>query len=108
MDILTNKKIESYDYNCRYAFTPYYLNTVDDREIYGIGTQISKDLPFVEYTIKQGDTLDELALQYYGNPTFWWVIAYFNDILDSFQDLIELPPKLRIPSISKVQFGGDR
>ena len=42
------------------------------------------------------DRLDALASKYLGNPSFWWIIAEYNEIL-WFQDL-EVGEVLRIPS----------
>lgn len=108
MDILTNRRIESYDYNSRYATVPYFFNTVDKRQIYGIGTAFDKNIQWVLHVVKQQDTLDRLALQYFGNPTFWWIIAYFNDIQDAFENLSAKFRTIKIPSISKISFGADR
>jgi hypothetical protein len=46
-----------------------------------------------------------LALKYYNNPTYWWAIAYFNDIGDSFGRLIDQFEIIKIPSISAITFG---
>jgi hypothetical protein len=27
---------------------------------------------------KQGDSIEKLASQYYGNPSYWWILALFN------------------------------
>lgn len=34
----------------------------------------------IEYTIKDGDRLDKIAQQYYGNVGLWWVVAARNDL----------------------------
>ena len=105
MDTLKNKNYESYDYLSRYTHVPYYFDTVKQREIYGIGSNLSKDSPYVSHKITQEDTLHSLSLQYYNNPTYWWVIAYFNDIQDSFVHLIDYYSTLRIPNIASISFG---
>ena len=105
MDTLKNKNYESYDYLSRYAQVPYYFDTIRQREIYGIGSNLSKDSPYVSPKVTQEDTLHSLSLQYYNNPTYWWVIAYFNDIQDSFVSLIDYYKILRIPNISGISFG---
>lgn len=104
MEKLTNTRVESFDYRSRYAGVNYYFDTVKQRDIYGIGRQIRFDTPYVSHKVKIGDTLDKLALTYYNNPSFWWVIAYFNKINDPF---IEISPKysiLKIPTISSIVF----
>ena len=90
MDTLKNKNYESYDYLSRYTQVPYYFDTLKQREIYGIGSNLSKDSPYVSHKVTQEDTLHSLSLQYYNNPTYWWVIAYFNDILIFTLDILEV------------------
>ena len=43
MDVLKDKNIETFDYVCRYSTVPFYYHTLDDKYIYGIGTQIEKE-----------------------------------------------------------------
>ena len=64
-----------------------------------------KDTQYVSHKVTQEDTLHSLSLQYYNNPTFWWVIAYFNDIPDAFIKLSDRYAVLKIPSIASVEFG---
>lgn len=108
MDVLTGKNYENYDYTCRYSTVPYYYNKEDDKYIYGVGTQLNKDTPYVAHKVVATDTLDSLALKYYGNPTYWWAIAYFNNIMDCYESLIDNFSVLKIPTISSLEFGGER
>ena len=105
MDTLKNKNYENYDYLSRYAQVPNYFDTIGQREVSGIGHNLSKDSPYVSHKINPEDTLHSLALQYYNNPTYWWVIAYFNDIQDSFISLKEYYNILKIPNIAGISFG---
>lgn len=108
MDVLRNKKVEMYDYVCRYTGVPYYYNSEDDREIYGLGSNLKKETSWVAHKIRPEDTLDSLSLKYYANPSFWWVIAYFNNIQDSFIKLSDYYDIIKIPSISGIVFGDER
>lgn len=108
MDILTNKRYFSYDYTSRYTNVPVYYNTVKKRDLFGIGTPMFKNTPYVSHTLKASDTLDSLALKYYNNPSYWWVIAAFNGILDSLVPLTNLGLVIKIPNISSIQFGDER
>ena len=108
MDILTNKKYGEFDYICRYVETPFYYNTVDKRDVPGITSNINKDISWVAHKVKPTDTLDSLALNYYNNPTFWWAIAYFNNIQDPFIHLATKFDIIKIPSISQIEFGDFR
>lgn len=105
MDTLKNKNYESFNYLSRYTNTPYYYDTLKCREIFGIGTNLKNNTEFVTHKVASNDTLHSLALKYYNNPTFWWIIAYFNDIQDSFKPLKIKYETLRIPSISSIEFG---
>ena len=105
MDTLKNKMYENFDYLSRYTNTPYYHDTLTGKEIYGIGTNLKNNSEYVTHVIKSNDTLNSLALKYYNNPTFWWIIAYFNDIQDPFKPLRNKYQTLKIPSISSIEFG---
>lgn len=108
MDILKNKIYEQYSYTCRYLDTPQYFNTVDKREIMGLGSNMFKNSAYVSHKLVPTDTLDSLALTYYNNPTLWWVIAYFNDLVDSFENLQDLYTELKIPNLPSIEFGDER
>ena len=105
MDTLKNKTYANFDYLSRYSNTPYYYDTLADRQIYGIGTNIKTNAEFLTHILKSNDTLESLSLKYYNNPTFWWVIAYFNDIQDPFKPLLSKYNTIKIPSISNIEFG---
>ena len=108
MDILKDKVYENYNYLNRYTNVPYYFNTVDHRYIYGIGTQVRTDTASTLHQTEPDDTLAYLALKYYNNPTYWWAIAYFNNIQDAFVQLYQKYPTLRIPDIASLTFGAER
>jgi len=108
MDVLKDKQYYQYDYTSRYTGVPYYYNIADQRQIYGIGSNLNKNTAWVAHQVSETDTLDYLALKYYNNPTFWWIIAYFNDIQDAFIRLFDKYTMLKIPSISSIEFGAER
>jgi hypothetical protein len=108
MDSLKNKKYASFDYVSRYASVPYFYHTIDNKEVSGIGKNMRKDINWVAHKVVSTDTLDKLALTYYNNPTYWWIIAYFNDIQDAFINLKEHYDILKIPAITNVSFADAR
>ena len=61
------------------------------------------DTPYIIYTAKQGDTYDNLALRYYANPTYWWIITDFNRVLDPFVSP-KIGEKIKIPIFSNLEF----
>ena len=103
MERLINKNYKDYDYLSRYITFPYYYNTLDKKYIYGITAQLNKNTPYSLHKVKLNETLDSIALDYYNNPTFFWVIAYFNNIEDVFEEL-ELGQQLKIPTLSEITF----
>ena len=105
MDTLRNKQFETYNYTSRYTTVPFYYDTLENREVYGIGANMLKNVSFTSHNVRQTDTLHNLALKYYNNPTYWWVIAYFNDIQDAFRPLWEYMDIIQIPAISSIEFG---
>ena len=111
MDVLKDKKTQQFNYTCRMTPRSYYYHTVDDKYIYGVGYNMSKKLPYDVYVTKQSDLdyplyklLDSLANYYYGDPTLYWVIADFNDILDVFKNL-ESIASVKIPKLSAIKWG---
>ena len=51
----------------------------------------------------EGDRLDNLAFQFYGDPSLWWYIAKANDL-----NSINIPAgtSLRIPASAEYAIGG--
>lgn len=105
MDNLKNKKYIQYDYISRYTSIPTYYHTVDQKEICGLSKNLLKNSAWAAHKVVDTDTLDKLALAYYNNPSYWWVIAYFNDIQDAFINLKDYFDVLKIPAISTIVFG---
>lgn len=105
MNTLKNKTYQTFDYLSRYASIPYYFDTLQNREVYGIGTGLKTSTEYVTHKVRSNDTLDALSLKYYNNPTFWWIIAYFNNIQDPFKPLRNKYATLKIPNISSIEFG---
>lgn len=108
MDSLKDKRYASFDYISRYASVPYYYHTGDRVDVPGLGKNMLKNVTWVAHKVTSTDTLDKLALIYYNNPTYWWVIAYFNDIQDAFINLKDYFEVLKIPAITSVSFGDMR
>lgn len=102
-NILTDKKYREYHKMSRYSGVPYYYNPMDDKFIYGIGTNLKDTTPYKVHKIKEGETLDTLALYYYNNPTYYWIIADFNRIQDPYIKL-KVDSKLKIPTFSGIEF----
>lgn len=103
MDILINKAYKDYDYISRYTSFPYYYNTKDKKYIYGFTSQLNQDVTYTLHKVKPNETLDTIALDYYNNPTFYWVLAYFNNIQDCYEPL-EIDQILKIPTLSELTF----
>ena len=105
-EILSNKTYKDYSYNCRYITVPEYFHNVDQKYVSGTTSHLIENNTYVYHTIKKNETLDSISLVYYNSPLYFWVIADFNKIQDP---LIELTTgqKLKIPTLSNIQFEGD-
>lgn len=104
MDTLKNKKYLNYGYLSRMTSTPVYFDTLKSKYANGISVDLNKETPSVTHKVKHGETLDSLALKYYNNPTYWWIIAMFNDIQDAFVDIAEKYTVLQIPNLGALIF----
>lgn len=93
----------NYDSLSRYSLVPNYYNYSDKKEMSGTGFQLEDDTAYVLHKVKQGDSYDSIALQYYNNPTYYWIILDFNRILDPFHEP-EVGDLLKVPSISVIAF----
>lgn len=108
MDELKNKHYITHDYRSRYTPSPVYYNEKYQKEVMGVGLNIKKDSSYILHKVVSTDTLEKLALTYYSNPTYWWVIAQFNCIFNLFDRLSDHYKTLKIPSISSISFGVER
>ena len=98
MNILTDKTAKTSNYFSRYNGLYYYYNTLDNKYQLQTGSWYSQDNTYEVYTVQEGDTYDSIALKYYGNPTYYWVICDFNRITDSLKKL-EVGDTLMIPTL---------
>ena len=103
MDVLKDKSYKEYSHISRYNEIPYYYHVLDDKYIQGKANWLDDSTIYTEYTIQRLDTLDSLALDFYNNPTLYWIIASFNRIKDPFEPL-KIGQKLKIPSLSNIRF----
>lgn len=103
MDVLTEKTYRDYAKLSRYSPFPYYYHTVDDKYVYGTTAYLKNTTLCRSHTVVKGDTFDSLALEYYNNPTLYWVICSYNRIRDPFTELKE-GSTIKIPSISNIEF----
>ena len=104
MDVLVNKSKKFYDYTSRYAPFPYYYHTVDKKYVYGITNNLNTNTEYVVHMIKDTDTVDSLALKYYGRPDLYWVICDFNRIQDPYINLYDNFNFIFIPSLSGLRY----
>ena len=108
MDVLTKKQWAEYNYTSRYTPFPFYYNEEDRKYIYGITKQLGQDVDYVLHTLKDSDTVDSLALKYYGRPDLYWVICDFNRLNDPYINLKARMDTIRIPSISNIYYSSGR
>lgn len=102
-DILKDKKYRDYKKLSRYGAVPYYYNIIDNKYMYGTSLNLDTSTAHRMHKVVDNDTLDSLALYYYNNPTYFWIIADFNGIKDPYCKL-KIGEVLKIPTFSAIQF----
>lgn len=100
---ITNTKYSNYDYISRYSNFPEYYDETDDVWFRGTSSQLSSETSYQSYTVKRNDTYDSIALKFYNNPTYYWIICDYNRISDSFTRPEE-GTLLKIPTFSSITF----
>lgn len=103
MDVLEKKAYKFYAKLSRYSSIPYYYQTLDNKYVYGTCLQLNENTPYKIHKVKQNDTYDSLALQYYNNPTYYWIICDFNRVQDPFTEP-EIGIEIKIPTMSTIEF----
>ena len=103
MNILKKSPSKQYSYISRYAPDTVYYHTLDNKYISSTARPLNSNTPYTEYKVQRGDTFDNIALFYYNNPTYYWIICAFNNINDPFKVLQE-GMTLKIPSLASIQF----
>lgn len=83
MNVLTNKTIKTSNYYSRYNGFDYYYNKLDNKNQMSTSKWLNQSNTYQTYKVKDGDTYDSIALWFYNNPTYYWIICDFNRILDS-------------------------
>ena len=103
MEVLKNKSYNDNNRLSRYAPFPYYYHTKDDKYVSGVVSYLKDTTVYTSYKVQHSDTFDSIALEFYNNPTLYWIICSFNRIQDPFTELVE-GQVLKIPSISNIEF----
>ena len=102
MNVLKDKSSRTYFYTSRYATLPYYYNTLDKKYVYGISKNLNTNTDYVLHNLVDSDSLDSLALKYYGRPDLFWVIADFNNLNDPYIRLVDKMSLIKIPALSGI------
>ena len=102
MNVLKDKSSKKYLYTSRYATLPYYYNTLDKKYMYGISKNLNTNTDYVLHNLVDSDSLDSLALKYYGRPDLFWVIADFNNLNDPYIRLVDKMNSIKIPALSGI------
>lgn len=61
-------------------------------------TQV-KSYNYEMYTVKEGDTLQNIAYKYYGDSGYWHYIMEMNDIVNPFEEVV-IGKLLKIPKLN--------
>lgn len=102
-EILQNKTYTDYNYICRYSGFPYWYHSEDAKYIYGITSQLSKNISYTIHTVKNNETFDSISLYYYNSPLYFWVIMDFNNLQDPFEQP-KVGSQLKIPTLAGISY----
>ena len=104
MNILTNESTKTSNYFSRYNGIAQYYNKHDKKYQLALKSWLRKNFTSVPYVVQDNDTFDYIALKFYNNPTYYWIICDANKIIDPMKE----PKKgdtLLIPSLdNNLQF----
>lgn len=103
MEVLSNKFQKTYETLSRYSTCSSYYNKLFDKYVTETGSNLDTTTSYTLYKVLPGDTYDSISLQFYDNPTYYWVIMNYNRILDAFTEPIP-GMYLKIPELSKIEF----
>ena len=70
--------------------------------MYGISKNLNTNTDYVLHNLVDSDSLDSLALKYYGRPDLFWVIADFNNLNDPYIRLVDKMSSIKIPALSGI------
>lgn len=94
---------KTYDYFSRYSELNTYYSNLDKKRYYETSNHLSKDIDsYIKHTVCLNENLDTIALKYYANPLYWWIIADINGIKDPFK--LEVGKVLIVPYLNQVKF----
>ena len=102
MTVIRDSGLKEYSYLSRYASIPTFYNSIDRKRYYGTVKQLElNSTTYIEHEVKEHETLDMIALQYFNTPLYWWIIADYNRI----QDPLKIRQKvLKIPNLRDIRF----
>ena len=107
MEILKNKSIKTSQYYSRYNGLYSYYNTHDKKYQLELKSWLRGDFDYTQYVVKEGETFDYIALKFYNNPTYYWLICDANKVIDPMIEP-EAGDILIIPSLgSPINFEGN-
>lgn len=67
-----------------------------------------KQIEIFQHPYKVGDTLSKISFEYYGEPRYWWILAWFNskptDLHCKIGDTIFVPKPLEVAKAQAYNF----
>ena len=102
-NMLINPQRKQYMYFSRYQISDYYYDTTAQKYWMANSYWLKDTTPYILHTVERGETYDSIALDSYANPTYWWIIADFNRVLDPFENPKE-GSVIKVPIFSNLDF----
>ena len=104
MNILTNQSVKTSKYFSRYNGVNTYYNKLDGKYQLALKSWLKQGFDYTRYIVQENDTYDFIALKFYNNPTYYWIICDANKILDPMKEPIP-GTILLVPSLgNNLQF----
>ena len=88
---------------------------IDHYDIIKFGDPMAEDflqeISIIKHIYSTGDTLNKIAFKHYGDPRYWWLLAWFNakptDFHCNIGDVIIVPLPLQEVLMQAHGLGGD-
>lgn len=104
MSQLSSKMYKEFSYLSRYSATPCYYHRNDQQYVTALSAYLKDTTPYNVHVVEENnETFDSIALQYYNNPTLYWILCSFNHIQNPYKAL-KKGDRIKIPVLSNIEF----
>ena len=110
----SGRKVTNADNQYRHYLDSLGAEQIDHYTVIRFGDPMAEDflddINIIKHIYSTGDTLSKIAFEHYGDPRYWWLIAWFNSKPTDFHckigDTIIVPLPLQEVLIQAQRRGG--